>query len=366
MSLNFQSLHNIYFSRIQEKQQINADILRLEEMSSLTKKETLDLKKLKDLLQEKKFANLVENTEYMLDALPLIQKSEEEGINEYEYASFCRKYFAEDIHELTGKRIDTHKEPLIQTCSYCSSRISFTDTKEDEIICQNCGTCIAANQQIPSWETIINIRPRKSKYAKAKSLMEYLDYIQLRKKPKIEESAIINLKKKMAHIPVNKLDVKTVKTAMQQLGLSKFYTDKFYVFYLITGKRVNLSKETEDQIHSLFYLEQFAFGYLQHKKVIDRKNIFLYGFSVYKLTELILFKLKNPDIVEYLLTTAHANAPKQSIQAGDVSKTVESELKFLLAIIPVPVVEADHNLEKYDIKWKCICEFLGWKFIPSL
>lgn len=364
MSLNFRSLHNLYLSRIQERQEIHNDILRLQEITEITKKQSLELKKLQASLKEEKF-NLVDKNDYMLDVFPLIEKVEEgSDINDHEYREFCQKYFPEDIRELTGKRKKT--EPTMQRCCYCSSILSTTDTKADTTICQNCGTCTAANQQIPSWEKIISIRPRKSKYAKAKSLMEYLDYMQLRKKQKIEESAIQELKKKMRHIPPNNLDVKTVKTAMQQLGLSKFYTDKFYVFYLITGKKVCLSKETEEQIHSLFYLEQFAFNYLQQSQIIDRKNIFLYGFSVFKLVELILFKLKNPEVAAYLLTTAHPNAPKQSAKAGDVSEVVKEELEFLLAIIPVPVVEADHNLEKYDVKWKCICGFLGWKFIPSL
>lgn len=366
MALNFQSLHNIYISQLKEKDKVKLDLNNFQVKENNSSADKVRIELLENSLKNK-YNHLVSENEYMLDVLTLIDKTEK-GIklNDDEYETYCQKYFPNNAEELVYATKPKNPENKIQYCKICASNSFGTDIKADIHICKNCGHCIRANNQLPSWETTINLRTsRKSGYTKLKSLIEYLDYIQLRKKISLENEDIQRLRDKMQHIPHWSLDVKTVHIAMRHLGLSKFYNDKFYVFFLLTGKKVSLSKKTEECILQHFYLEQFAFNYLRENALLDRINIYVYRFSAVKLAQIILFKIRNPKISAFLKTTANPLSPNQGPQV-DLADVVEEELEFMISIIPTPIVESDDNLEIYDKSWKLISEFNGWKFIASL
>ena len=366
MALNFQSLHNIYISNLNNKQKVEIDLNNFRINSeNHSNADRVRVQLLENSL-ENKYKHLVSENEYMLDVLTLIDKTEK-GIklDDDEYKTYCQKYFPkykELLHVSNSKNNNT----AVQThCPICITGSIGTDIKTDSFICENCGHCIPANNLMPSWETIINLRTsRKSGYTKSKSLIEYLDYVQLRKKIALENKDIQSLKDKMCYISPYLIDVKTIHTAMRQLSLSRFYNDKFYIYFLLTGNKVVLSTKTEKCILQHFYLEQFAFNYLKENKMVDRINIYVYRFSVVKLAEIILFKIRNPKITAFLKSTANALCPE--IPEVKLEEVSENELEALIEIIPTPIVESDENLIIYDNSWLLLCGFIGWKFIPSL
>jgi hypothetical protein len=366
MALNFQSLHNIYISKLNEKKKVETDLNNFRTSTTPpTNADKVRIELLENSL-ESKYKHLVPENEYMLDVVTLIDKTEK-GIklNDDEYETYCQKYFSDNAEELIYTPKNSEKATSSNRCPICTSDSFGTDTKADSYICKNCGHCVPANNALPSWETTINLRTsRKSGYTKSKSLIEYLDYLQLRKKVTLENEDIERLRDKMCHIPPDSLDVKTVHIAMRHLGLSKFYNDKFYVYYLLSGQKVSLSKKTEECLLQYFYIEQFAFNYLQQNGALDRINIYVYRFSVVKLAQIILFSIRNPKIVAHLKSKANPLCPKPP--EVDLAEVNEKELEFMMDIIPTPIVESDDNLEIYDSSWKLVCEFSGWKFIPSL
>lgn len=366
MALNFQSLHNIYISKLNEKKKVETDLNNFRDnIENHTNADKVRIQLLESSL-ENKYQHLRPENEYMLDVLTLIDKTEK-GIklNEDEYETYCQKYFPDNAEELVYTPKPKNLETIKKHCPMCTSSSFGTDTKADSYICKNCGHCVPANNALPSWETTINLRtPRKSGYTKSKSLIEYLDYLQLRKKVALENEDIQRLRDKMQHIQPHLIDVKTIHIAMRHLGLSKFYNDKFYVYFLLTGNKVSLSKTTEKCVLQHFYLEQFAFNYLQQNKLIDRINIYVYRFSVVKLAQIILFKIQNPKVSEFIKSTANSSCP--IAPEVDLAEVNADELQFMIDIIPTPIVESDENLEIYDTSWKLTCEFNGWKFIPSL
>lgn len=364
MTLNFQSLHNIYMSQLNEKNQIINDLKKFQQVKNISNAEKNRIESLQNLLKTK-YNHLNEN-EYILSVLPLIEKVEKNiSPSPAEYKTYCQRFFPEN-KELSLETLKNETKIKDEKhCPICTHNNFRTDRKSDTFICKNCGHCITANNSLPSWERTFELKmPKKTGYSKAKSLIECLDYLLLRKKITIEKTDIEKLKDKMKHISKDLLDVKTIHLAMRHLNLSKHYNDKYYIYFLLTGRKTILSEKTEQCILQHFFLEQTAFAYLKEKKQLQRVNIFVYRYSIYKLAEIILFKIKNPKISDFLSLSANEKINKSNII--DLKEVNKNELEELIDIIPKPIVESDQNLQIYDASWKIICEFNGWQFIPSL
>jgi len=361
--LNFQSLHNLYLNDLEAKRKIE---ILLEERENdgddgdVNKKlKGLQVLNLKKILKEK-FGHLVDETDYILDTMHLVKKIAESGsVEEEDYENYCRTYFP--------KNVPLDKGGKENSCTNCGAESFVIDSKANQNSCSNCGACDSANITFPSWERTLQLYNTvgKSGYTKVKSLNECLDYILLRRKPTIDTHAVVLLKERLQYIPVENLDVKIIRNAMQQLKLNDFYCDKYYVYYILTNKKIILDPDTEKQIQEHFYLEQFAFNYLINKKVIERVNIFVYRYSLLKIAQFLLFKKQNKPLCDYTKQLQHADAPRGLRETDSDLLNVE-QLKNLINIIPKPIVESEINLLKYDVSWEAICRFLGWYFIPSL
>lgn len=353
MSYNLEALHNLYVHKITVKNNLQAQRKKLTKQKKCTKSESNDLVNCISKLNNEYSSILDSVDEYMLDNIEIISIiGTNEEISKELYNNYVKKYFSTvaqlHIQESTN-------------CPICGIYNWVEIKKSDTTVCVDCGFVKSAHAQVVSYEKSLELKMRGKKggYSKSKSLCEFLDYVQLRKKVLITNGEENNILIKLKDIKPEKLNINLVQTAMQILGYSHLYNDKYYIYYLITGDKVELSKGTRIQIERHFFQMQKAFELLRKKH--GRINIFIYKYSTKKIAELILFKLKNPKYMPLTKPLIDVSYP----DVNDLSEVKESELVKLLKIIPHPIVQSFENLYKYDAFWEQVCFYLGWKFESS-
>jgi hypothetical protein len=359
MSYNLRSLHQLYLHKIQTKKELKDKLKELNEKGLNESNEKMQLEQ----KLETQYKNVVETAdEYNLQNIDLISilydKDPNFHVDKEIYNDYVKRYFNHEVNLLK------YNNQLQSSCEVCEMNNWIEDTKTDNFICLQCGMAKPANRVVVSYEKglELKIQQKKNSYSKSKSLTEFLDYLQLKKTISTTTEEEKKIKSKLSHIPKEKIYVKLVQSAMQKLALNHLYNDKYYMFYRITGKKIHLSPGTERQIQFHFFLEQKAFEIL--KKKHERMNIFLYKYSVKKIIELILFKLQNPGYKP--LVSPKINIENQySEEVNNLSEVVEQELVNMINIIPQPIIMSFDNLWKYDLFWRTVCQYLGWRFISS-
>lgn len=347
-SYNIVSLHNIYLEKIQTKERLQAQLL------AIPKDQPLLLQPIQTKLRQ--YEDVQESMdEYHLNNVRLILLlNGDENVPDDIYNDYVKRYFPTETKQVATE--ENQKNKKLQ-CHSCGGFIFVLNTQNDENVCQQCGITEVAHQKVCSYERALELRlgGKKAGYSKSKSLGEYLDYIQLRKRqgiPMVDENKIIEL---LQGFEKHRIDVKLIHSCMRMLKLSKYYGDKYFLFEKLTGRKITLSPGTERQLYAHFFLEQRAFTQLQREGRIKRWNIFVYRYSVCKIAQLIVFKLSNP---EY-----HDKVDEECTR--DLKEVVKLELENLLDIIPQPLVESVETLELYDTYWHMICTINGWKYLSS-
>ena len=165
MALNFQSLHNIYISKLNEKKKVEIDLNNFRNnFENLTNTDKVRIELLENSL-ENKYKHLLSENEYMLDILTLIDKTEK-GIKltDDEYKTYCQKYFPNNTKELVYTPKPKNLDRIKKHCPICTADSFGTDTKKDSYICKNCGT------EFPSTEIRLYCKVCKSNLDKTGNL----------------------------------------------------------------------------------------------------------------------------------------------------------------------------------------------------
>ena len=359
MSYNLQSLHSLYIIKIKTKKELQnkVDNLNKKELNVQEQNE-LDQALIKLQTQYKNVLSSIE--EYTLQNLNLISLIYEENFNctNEIYNDYVKKYFNDDVNTLKEKN---EIKTQFSNCPDCGINNWVENTKSDDYICLNCGFAKSANRVVVTYEKGLELKSRgkKNGYSKSKSLQEFLDYLQLKKAIGLSKDEEKKITDKLIHIKKERITVNLIQSAMQKLKLNKQYNDKYYMYHMITGKKISLSNETEKKIQFFFHYEQKAFELLKGSH--HRINIFLYKYSVKKIIELMLFNMSNPEYKPVTEATIDMSYPNIS----DLSNVNENELYDMVKIIPVPIIMSFENLAKYDKFWCRVCLVLGWKFISS-
>ena len=149
----------------------------------------------------------------------------------------------------------------------------------------------------------------------------------------------------------------------------------YLLFHQLTGKKVIIDKNTEKIVHYLFFLVKNAFSELQDEDVIERTNIFIYKYSIFKLLEIIIYLvnavLKNEISIFLVKDEEEEEENKYNIFCNILTREKlrnvnTKQLKVAISMIPYPVIESQENLIKYDVDWKNICGKCNFPFFESL
>lgn len=359
MSYNLQSLHLLYLDKIKKKNQLQKLLINNKNDKNQTHQQKDELNDAKDKLQTQ-YKNVMDCVDqYTLDNLNLISilyDQPDKPITDEIYNNYVKKYFNYEVKLLSN----SHVNP--DSCINCNATNTLIENiKGDQFICIDCGSSTTAHRVVTSYEQTLEIKSttKKNGYSKCKSLHEYLDYIQLRKPETVTKEEEKQIVDKLKHIDISRITINLIQSAMQLLKFNYLYNDKYFIYFVLTKKKITLSPGTEKQIHFHFFLVLQAFDVFKNDH--DRMNIFLYKYSVKKIAEILLFKLKNPNYKPVKKPEIEMNFPN----TDDLSEVVEKELTDMINIIPHPIIKSFDNLFKYDCFFKKICSYLGWKFISS-
>ena len=379
--VNIDSLHNWVMNKITEK---NTSLKVIDNCQD--GKEKVKLLKMFD----KKFRHLPDESDYLFDMMELEQMKANPNLDEDEqnthYYDFVRKHFSNTLDKQTLAlikrggldekqfQIKKQKERMIR-CHSCNSDKSFTCRKQNLVICADCGFCLDAMIAVPTWQQEKDLPKKKSGYTKQKTMSEALDYFMCRKKCTVSNEMIMRLRCKLEHISIDHLTIKMLKGAMKELGMNKVYIQMYLLFYQLTGKKVVLDTDTEKIIHYLFYLVKNAFSELRDEKIVERTNIFIYKYSIFKLIEIIIYLvkavLKNQVSIYLVQEEEDEEEGKYNIFGNILTreklrKVNTRQLQQANSMIPYPVIESQENLIKYDQDWYNICKKCNLPFFESL
>ena len=376
--VNIDSLHNWFMIKIKERE---SSLSLIENC-----KDEKEKKKLEGLF-DKKFRHLSNENEYMFDMMELEQMKTNTSLDEDEqntlYYDFVKKHFSNTLDTQTLALIKRggmdekmfqfkrQREKMIR-CNACNSDNNFSCTKQNLIICADCGFCLDAMITVPTWQQEKDLPKKKSGYTKQKTMSEALDYFLCRKKCTVSNDMIMRLRCKLEHIVIHHLTIKMLKSAMKELGMNKVYIQMYLLFYQLTGKKVVLDLNTEKILHYLFYLVKNAFSTLRSEKIILRTNIFIYKYSIFKLMEIIIYLVecveKNHVCIYLVLDEEDKenNIYCNILTREKLRKVNTLQLKQAIQMIPFPVIESSENFIKYDQDWKNICKSCNFPFFESL
>jgi ribosomal protein L37E len=346
-------------------------------------------KKKLECMFDKKFRHLPDENEYMFDMMELEKVKTDTSLDDDAqntfYYDFVRKHFSNTLDKKTLAlikrgglderqfQIKRQKENMLR-CESCNSENNFSCTKQNLVICADCGFCLDAMITVPSWQQEKDLPKKKSGYTKQKTMSEALDYFLCRKKCTVNNETIMRLRCKLEHICIDHLTIKMLKSAMKELGMNKVYIQMYLLFHQLTAKKVVIDPDTEKIVHYLFYLVKNAFSDLRDEKVIERTNIFIYKYSIFKILEIIIYfveaVLKNQVIVYLSLNEekkeGEFNIFGNILTREKLRKVDTAQLKQAINMIPYPVIESQENLIKYDQDWKQICKRCTFPFFESL
>jgi hypothetical protein len=383
--VNLSSLHGWVMEKLEEK--------RIAEITISQCTEEHEREKLKKL-HAIKFKNLPNENEYMLDVVILQTNIESEDNGDEKnmiYYKFVKKHFVNvlDNETLSGIRRGCLDERQFQKkemakqinrCQSCESEKNLLAcTKQNTLVCTECGISVDSMILIPNWEQEKELPKKKSGYTKQKTMSEALDFFLCRKKMNVPPAKLNLLKAKVEHIPLEYLTIKMMKSAMKELNMSKYYIQMYLIYKALTGKMVTLAPDGEKIIHYLFYLQKDAFSDLRAEGEIDRTNIFVYRYSI----------CKNLEITIHLANLVRSNKPTSALylveddeedDEGNVTSSIYKniltrrklrdvnidELNYALRMVPSPIIESPENLMKYDHDWAKICKRCNLPFFESL
>ena len=235
----------------------------------------------------------------------------------------------EDYMHITDNSFISKKKLLnTKICSKCNIEMTLIQS-EAIVVCTKCGSTefILVDSEKPSFREPV---PENSYFAykRINHFNEWLAQFQAKESTEIPEKVydLIKIELKKCRITNYKeLTSVKIRAILKKLKLNKYYEHIAHIINKLNGvPPPTINRETEEKLRSLFKQIQ---GPFEECCPPNRKNFLSYSYVLHKFTELL-----------------HLHQYKNHF------KLLKSREKLL----------------QQDKIWNCICNKLGWEFIPSI
>ena len=221
-----------------------------------------------------------------------------------------------------------------QLCDICSADKTL-NLSEGLYICHNCGntnTVLTTSEYNYSKDSIQEIRSYP--YKKINHFNEIINQIQGKESTEIPKYIFDKIKYEIDQDKVlsknySKLTILNIRNILKKLNLNKYYEHIPYILYKLSGiAPIVIDRDIENKLRTMFRQIQEPFSIVCPKTGPNkRKNFLSYYFILFKFCELL-------NITQY-------------------NKSF-------------PMLKSIDKLVAQDKIWKNICEYLEWKYIPSV
>lgn len=227
-----------------------------------------------------------------------------------------------DIRKV-GSSVETHCE--------CGGRM-VVHQEESSIVCNECGITkqyMECGMRSISYDEEVS-RDTKSQfsYKRLTHLNQWIDALQAKENTTIPDEVVDAVRHEFKkHRLTSKSDItpERVKKFLKKLNLSRWYEHVHTIVNLINGApAIRLPQDLEDRLKVMFLQLQHPF---EKHRPSDRKNFLHYGYTLYKLCQLL------------------------------------GEDKYLPFF---PLLKSTEKLRAQDTMWKKCCEELHWEYIPTV
>lgn len=237
------------------------------------------------------------------------------------------------LREVEHIPVDTKKigSTVPTSCSACGGRV-IIDYEQSATVCEECGLserfleCSIRN--VSYNEEMAMDKKSQFSYKRLTHLNQWIDALQAKENTTIPEEVIDAVRNEFKkHRMTSKSDItpKRVKMFLKKLNLSRWYEHTHNIVNMINGApAIRLPQDLEDRLKRMFLQVQQPFEKHRPK---DRKNFLNYGFTLYKLCQLL------------------------------------GEDEYLPLF---PLLKSTEKLRAQDMIWKAICEELKWEYIPTV
>lgn len=228
-----------------------------------------------------------------------------------------------DVKKL-GSNVET-------SCTECGGRLVVFQ-EESALVCEECGLTqryLESGMRSISYDEEVS-RDTKTQFSYKRSthLNQWIDALQAKENTTIPDGVVDAVRNEFKkHRMTSKSDItpERVKMFLKKLNLSKWYEHKHHIVNLINGApAIRLPSDLEERLKTMFLQVQHPFEKHRPK---DRKNFLHYGYTLYKLCQLL------------------------------------GEDEYLPLF---PLLKSTEKLRAQDQIWKAICEELRWEYIPTV
>ena len=217
------------------------------------------------------------------------------------------------------------------SCHECGGRLVVFQ-EESALVCEECGLTkryLESGMRSISYDEEVS-RDTKTQFSYKRSthLNQWIDALQAKENTTIPDEVVDAVRNEFKkHRLTSKSDItpERVKMFLKKLNLSKWYEHKHHIVNLINGApAIRLPQDLEERLKTMFLQVQHPFEKHRPK---DRKNFLHYGYTLYKLCQLL------------------------------------GEDEYLPLF---PLLKSNEKLRAQDKIWKAICEELQWEYIPTV
>lgn len=239
----------------------------------------------------------------------------------------------ENLYDIYMKRVYKQYEKkkynnIIKLCDTCKIE-KTVHINEGLLICKNCG--YSENALLEIEKSCIkdkNIENKPSMYKRINHLSELLNQFQAKESTEIEDEIYEQIKEELRRqrkLDYTKLNYDIMRSVLKKLRLNKYYEHIYHIINKLNGlPPPTLSKKLEAMIKQKFI--EIQQPYLLFKKS-NRKNFTTYNTMINKILQLLN----------------------------------ENELRKHF-----PILKNRDKINEFDSIWYNICQYNGYKYIPTI
>ena len=244
-----------------------------------------------------------------------------------------REVLVRYLQEVEKIPVDVKKvgSSVESSCHECGGRLVVFQ-EESALVCEECGLTKRYHESgmrsISYDEEVSRDTKTQFSYKRSTHLNQWIDALQAKENTTIPDEVVDAVRNEFKkHRLTSKSDItpERVKMFLKKLNLSKWYEHKHHIVNLINGApAIRLPQDLEERLKTMFLQVQHPFEKHRPK---DRKNFLHYGYTLYKLCQLL------------------------------------GEDEYLPLF---PLLKSNEKLRAQDKIWKAICEELQWEYIPTV
>lgn len=236
-----------------------------------------------------------------------------------------------NVYKMYLNKINPNQNPLdakkTSVCANCEGETK-PDYDQCTFVCENCGLVERRYSDICK-SNFQDQTPDNNAFAykRKNHLTEILSQLQAKESTQIPDEIYEKIELQIIKKRIKKktLDIFKLRKILKSLGLRKYYEHVSHILNMINNKPPpQFTKKDEKQIKLMFDKIQKPFDIYKPK---TRKNFLNYSYVLHKFCELL-------GLISYLQY--------------------------------FPLLKNNKKLLEHDKIWKNICNYLGWKYIPSM